>query len=1591
MGYDKEIVLSFLDEVSEYIPQLQRHLQTLSVKPKSRESLEECYRLAHSIKGSASMLELEEMRQEGYAIEHTLFPYYEKRETFTPNLVQTLTAHVNNIEQLIQKSRDELETPEPATPYYEPMEFSDQPTYPGMAAAAYNNPPTSSFSIPNPVTPIPRSTPPPDQSLEDLMRELGPNKQNGNGVVMPPAPSQPQAQTASAADEWLNSPLFDLVFDELDLPPAGATSESPSIEDVRTQNAAANFPYPFPAFEPDEASDNDLSFEEMVTRGPEVSPNSGWGSSQASFSLSDFQSDLGNLSTPPHKLDSTTPPWLRSPVNLPDSGQGANKSEINLDFEPLSVELSGLDDILSTNMVDQQVSRLQDEILPLIPDNMAQFEVVPMSGRIVMSDADLLATLGQDITASDTRIRDTLGSDIHTSQFDFAHEKLNDFADAADLLSGLEPENEATLSTFSGNSMPAIPKFEDWSAKVTNPSQIEAAEELKNSLEKDLPTEKPLLGMTAEEEAAVEAAIAAMHEGGELDLSAYGDLTDEEAAALAALNEENEAEIDFGFDPGPLFLAEAQSDLDKLVELINNFGPESVEDGSIRKIQDKASTMRKAAEMMGLPLVSRQLNIIESLADLLQTGELKPEPQAGEMLKNSLEDLQFLLEPYRDGAQALLSPPVPESAPTTSPEDFTTEEEDFESALPFDFATAPEPPTHSFYTPPPFAQPSSPPTGVEVDAELAEIFATEAEEHIQDLDTRLAALERNPGNRELVREIRRTAHTLKGSAAMVGFNVISQTGHLMEDLLDKLYDGTMQVNEDVVQLLFTTFNAMDVNVRGLAAGQPENPRLLDELRPRYAEILSGQGQEEEAEENLGGAIIFERKHAPVAPQLEEPAPVEARTVSDEDIAAIEALQAQQAAAEQAEANATAAMAVTQTTTSTGPIEVELGVRVPIKRLNEMMNQVGEMVINRTVLEQRGNILNRSVEEFTLSLRRLQRVARELETRYEVELLKTSDIGAAGTPKNGEFERLYGNKSENGKDTYAGEFDTLEMDRYTEFHQLSREMSETVADLGTIQREMENLRNEVENVTVQQGRITDDLQDKLVKVRLVPLSNLTPRLYRTVRTIAANQAKEVQFVVQGENTQVDKTIFEEIGDPLLHLIRNAIDHGVEPPGVRISMGKPRQATITFAARTEGTQVVIEVSDDGRGIDTQMLLHKGIEKGFVKGDTILSEEEIYNLMFLPGFSTSVTISEISGRGVGLDVVRANIADLKGVIEVSSEPGKGTTFSIRLPSTLTITRAVLMRSQGYSYAIPLSVVGRTTRLDAGVIERFNGRPYFRLDGENQSLPLLNLSELLRLPAHLRRNVQDDDHERTQTEQPILFISGPDRCALQVDTLIGQQEVVIKDLGTHLKAMPGLLGSTILGSGQVILILNIYELLRSSANRSSYASGYVSPPGARSRPDVKAGPEVVRRARTTGSLGNSPSEVFRQRRAPLIQVVDDSLSVRKVLSGMLEKSGFRVRTSKDGQEALEIIQQQSAPDLIIMDIEMPRMDGYELTTLLKSSPLYQAVPIIMLTSRAGLKHRQKAEEVGADGFLVKPYKEEELLQIVSALLLQSRAGSEA
>lgn len=1036
------------------------------------------------------------------------------------------------------------------------------------------------------------------------------------------------------------------------------------------------------------------------------------------------------------------------------------------------------------------------------------------------------------------------------------------------------------------------------------------------------------------------AEVEAQFEADLVELPDLQNLTDDEAAMLAAsdfYDSENSDDEGFGFDTAPMWLAEGLADIDRLGVLVNGelLPPAQAE------ISQLAGTLRKGAEVMELPAIGSQLRVMEA--------RVHNQPE----LQIAYEDLLRLLQPHSAAAQAILNPPAVEFVATEASTAYTHEQSVDAASLY----------THQS---PAHGQPTQ---GVEVDKELAEVFASEAQEHIQNLDSRLAALERDPQNRELIREIRRTAHTLKGSAAMVGFQVISQTGHLMEDLLDKLFDGSLEINSAIVELLFATFSAIEKMVSNLAAGQTENPTLLETLRPRYEAMLGASDSEVAA----GGAVIFERKGTQLFVPGEATTPSESPPVFETDLALA----------------------------ATAGLDMELAVRVPISRLDGMMNQVGELVINRTILEQRNQVYNHAVEEMALSVRRLQRISHELETRYEVELLKSSRIGAgvtvgAGTGNgNGGGYGGYGERT--GFSNFEPEFDTLEMDRYTEFHTLSREMSETVSDLATLQRELNNLHDDLDNVSVQQSRLTDDLQDRLVKVRLVPLSNLTPRLYRTVRMVAASQNKEIEFVVSGDTTQVDKTIFEEIGDPLLHLIRNAVDHGIELTAQRLAGGKKAVATIGFAARSEGSEVIIEISDDGHGIELEALRERGIERGFLNADAHPSEEEIYNLMFLPGFSTSETISEISGRGVGLDVVRANIARLKGTIEIASEPGRGTTFSIRLPNTLAITRALLVKAAGYVYAIPLNVIEETTRLEQKAVIRgrsSQGRgSYYRYN--DRVLPLYHLTDLLHLPAHARpssdNQTDEEGNPSVKRERPLLIINGPQPYALLIDTLEGQQEVVVKGLGSHLKTVRGVVGATILGSGQVILILNVYELLDRSSLRqiSGYAPGGVRTGGqllnletgrVLSEAELRERELADLRSRDTAPLTPPPPK---SRRTPIIQVVDDSLSIRKVLSNALEKAGFRVRTSKDGQEALETIQ-QNAPDLIIMDIEMPRMDGYQLTSILKSDTTYQAIPVVMLTSRAGLKHRQKAEEVGADGFLVKPYKEEELLGIISTLLVR-------
>ena len=1692
MLYDAEIMLAFIEEIEEYLPQLRKHLNTLAGNPKNKEALEEAYRLAHTIKGSAAMLELDGLSNEGKVLEQTLLPVVEKKTAFTPALAQTLLGRVSIVEDLLSAVKQEASgeaptqapVPEPAVasalppapvpepplePAFSPTDFPPPPPPP---ASMYGQTPASSTHMPK--------SPFGDEAFGLDMPPIGFNQ----SMVPPPPPPPPSAHLEPPASIPMPPPV--------EMPPLTA-----SLPDW-LETASPAFPPPpmppmsdfskaapaFPAWEPPADFDFRLEgvAEPVFDVPPPPPPLPAWRSNLPTApmpQLPPFQdkaaqadTDLDFLldSTELHSLESalfaldeeltapSNPALAQSampgpafaPLNPPakPTTPSIPPARTSADFDPQ------LDDILATNQVDDVISQLQSEILSELPVQVAEFNSVPLPAEISVSDAELLMSLGADTTNTnlaqlhgldhgnsvENYNNSTLPMPVAFPPLDFGKEHpadlddhaLNDFTAAADLLAEFDPENQLNFDLAPHEqadleSLEPLAPFDDVPTVKAQPfktlpvEHVEAAQPVAESPVTKLPVaESPVTQPSVLEEipTAPTAAIPFSSVTNEAVEFPYEEISetlaagqeDYEAATLAAfdnfrglpsltatptteteetitdpeldaavaaleqdaaslpdsLTDEEMAEAGFGTDDtemGAFFLAEGQADIDRLKGLVADFNGSDDKLVSAQIIGDICGTLRKAATMMDLEAVGRQLEVMENTAGLVTSGELPAESYSGQLLETALAQLLVLLAPFEEAAANLFA--LPDEAPVPSTEEAPLVKSEEAATL----APAPRAPAPVVITP-----------SSDFDTEMAEVFASEAEEHIQTLDTRLAALEREPHNRELLREIRRTAHTLKGSAAMVGFQVISQTGHLMEDLLDRLYDGTMEVTEPVVELLFLTFNAIDTMVRDLSASKPENPQLLETLRPRYAAILGGE-EFEDSEEAATGAIIFAPKTDDASSHSNQPALPAVRLVEEADVAAMEAAIEAADITENAEAEPAPTQApVARPTAQPAALDVELAVRVSIRRLDIMMNEIGELVINRTVIERRNQILTRTVDELTLSINRLQRVTRELETRYEVELLKNEAVPVAVGAGAGSTSTLdyplddrprYGGNGPSLPDRNE-EFDTLEMDRYTEFHTLSREMTETVDDLAAALRELDHIKGDLDTAILQQSRLTDDLQDRVVKVRLVPVSNLTPRLYRTVRSLAGLQQKDVEFVVSGEHTQLDKTIFEELGDPLLHLVRNAIDHGIETPDEREQAGKPRTATLTFAARNEGSQVVIEVSEDGRGIELDRVRQIGIERGLITADATLADEELYDLIFVPGFSTSETITDISGRGVGLDVVRANITRLKGTVEVSSKPGQGTTFILRLPSTLAITRALLVRVSGYTYAIPLNAIERTVRTEPDAIEEYGNRTYYRV--EDSMLPLLDLGGLLQLHPHQRRPLDDEEEaNRSQfsirRERPLLVINGPERAILRVDNLIGQQEVVVKALGTHLKNVPGVTGATILGTGEVILILNPYELVSAAVGRRSRSARL---------PQVVS--QVTRRGGTDMLQQPGP-----RKRAPLIQVVDDSLSIRKVLSAALEKAGFRVRTSKDGQEALDMVQ-QVPPDLIVMDIEMPRMDGYELTSLLKSRESYRRIPIVMLTSRAGLKHRQKAEEVGADGFLIKPYREQELLQIVSALLVRSR-----
>jgi chemosensory pili system protein ChpA (sensor histidine kinase/response regulator) len=637
---------------------------------------------------------------------------------------------------------------------------------------------------------------------------------------------------------------------------------------------------------------------------------------------------------------------------------------------------------------------------------------------------------------------------------------------------------------------------------------------------------------------------------------------------------------------------------------------------------------------------------------------------------------------------------------------------------------------------------------------------------------------------------------------------------------------------------------------------------------------------------------------------------------------------------------------------------EQTMRVPVKHLDNLSNLVGELVVNRNSLEQDQERLRQSLDNLLYQVQQLSDVGQRMQDLYERSLLESSLLASRQHHRTpfGSSERHSGDTSPTGV-----EYDPLEMDRFTGFHSLSQEMIELIVRVRESASDIEFIVDETDQVTRMFRQVTTQLQEGLTRSRMVPFAQAADRLPRAVRDIAMKCGRQAELVIEGRETLIDKMILEHLYDPLTHLVNNAISHGIESPDVRQRAGKSPVGQITICAFHQGNQTVISVSDDGAGIDIERVKTKAIEKGLITSAEALtmSRLDIYDLLFHPGFSTKDQADDFSGRGVGMDVVRTSLNEIRGAINTDSIQGKGTTFTIRLPLTLSISKALCCISDRARIAFPMDGVEDMLDIPKERIQT-NAEGQASIAWRDVVLPLRPLSELLSYSRHLSRGTvyggsQDDDMVSV-----VVLRSAGNYLALQVDQVLGEQEIVIKQLEGPIPKPIGVAGATVLGDGRIMPIADVLELIDLSMGRI--------------RRDVGSMWEQ------DGTQGLTETVIAKTE--PMVLIVDDSITVRELLSMTFNKVGYRVEQARDGQEAWEKLRSGLPCNIVFCDIEMPRMDGLELLSRIQKDPNLNSLPIAMLTSRGADRHRQMAASLGASGYFTKPYLEEALLDAAQRML---------
>jgi chemosensory pili system protein ChpA (sensor histidine kinase/response regulator) len=828
-----------------------------------------------------------------------------------------------------------------------------------------------------------------------------------------------------------------------------------------------------------------------------------------------------------------------------------------------------------------------------------------------------------------------------------------------------------------------------------------------------------------------------------------------------------------------------------------------------------------------------------------------------------------------------------------------------------------------------------------VDAELFPIFQDEAAELLPQLASRVRDWAQRPGDAAGPTACMRTLHTLKGGARLAGAMRLGEMAHRLETAIEHLMAHDA-VTTDEVEALEGRVDAIGREYERLMAGPsvdlditqppPAVPAPRREPLPmRPMPVIAAHRERDSAAQEA----------APPAPAA-EPQPEVRPEPQPEAVTAIDWQRFALSPVAAAAAAATAPAALANNAT----------VRVRAPLLDRLVNHAGEVSIARSRIESGVGQMKGSLSDLTENLERLRAQLRDIELQAESQI----------------SSRMEAAKAE------GASFDPLEMDRFTRFQELTRMMAESVNDVATVQRGLQRSLQSTEDDLAAQARLTRDLQDDLLRTRMVEFESLSDRLYRVARQAAKELHKQVRLDIVGGSIEVDRGVLERMAGSFEHLLRNCVTHGIEAPAERERAGKDATGQITVTVHQEGNEVSVDFRDDGAGLNLDRIRRRGVAMSLVAPDAQPSDAELANLIFTPGFSTADSVTELAGRGIGMDVVRNDVNALGGRIETASAAGQGTSFRLVLPLTTAVTQVVMLRAGAITVAVPATLVDIVRRVpSAEVASAYRAGTFEHGD---KALPFFWFGALL-------QGSGKSDETPGRTLPVVVIKSAAQRVALHVDEIVGSQEVVVKNLGAQLSRLPGLAGVTLLASGTPALIYNPVALATLyGANARAAMQRALS--GVAGEPPAAAGAATGGPGAPTAAA-SAPASAPQQ--APLVLVVDDSLTVRRVTQRLLVREGYRVTTAKDGLDALEKLAEET-PVVVLSDIEMPRMDGFDLARNLRSDARWSGLPIIMITSRIAQKHREHAQQLGVDHYLGKPYSEDDLLGLVARYAGQAVAA---